>query len=206
LEIAEQVYPMIFVSHCQPFNQRSLLLHHHPTGANATAQPWPELRLPFEKQAHSRTAYKEVLLCYFILKHLAWTRIMHVRREKCVGQKSRMPCTENAVGATKKYTGRYYEIAPLTVYVDWIQTTQEWIQCKRHNCCVSSTRDIQRTLHVHMYNKQCSTVLMAFQNFEKVYCPHNLNPMCQLLPADFTLGVHVLKNMARVMHAYNTFT
>jgi hypothetical protein len=53
--MAKQVYPMSFVLHCQTLNQRSLLSHHHPTGANATAQPRPELGLRFEKQAHSRT-------------------------------------------------------------------------------------------------------------------------------------------------------
>jgi len=35
--------------------------------------------------------------------------------------------------------------------------------------------------------------------------PHNLNPSCHLSPADFKLGAHTLKNMAGVMHAYNTF-
>jgi len=36
---------------------------------------------------------------------------MHVRGEKCAGQMSRMPYTENATRATKN-AGRYHEIAP----------------------------------------------------------------------------------------------
>jgi hypothetical protein len=53
--MTEKFYPTSFVLQCQPLNLRSLLVHRHPTGANATAQPRPKLGLRFEKQAHSRT-------------------------------------------------------------------------------------------------------------------------------------------------------
>ena len=60
----------------------TLLVHRHPT----TTQPQPELGFRFEKQAHSRTDVRKSEYVNFILKHQAWTRIMHVRGEKCVGQ------------------------------------------------------------------------------------------------------------------------
>jgi len=66
LDRAEQVYPMSFVLQCQPLNQRYLLVHHHSTGANATAQPRPELGLRFEKQAHSQTdVWSLIVLFHF---------------------------------------------------------------------------------------------------------------------------------------------
>jgi hypothetical protein len=43
------------------------------------------------------------------------------------------------------------------------------------------------------------------RTLRKFTAPHNLNPSCNLSPADFKLGAHILKIMAGVMHAYNTF-
>jgi len=63
--MAEQVYPMSFVLQCQPLNQRYLLVHHHPTGANATAQPRPDLGLRFEKQAHSQTDVRSLIMLFY---------------------------------------------------------------------------------------------------------------------------------------------
>jgi hypothetical protein len=141
----------------------------------------------------------EVWLCYFILKQQVWTRITHVRGEKCVLQMSRMLCTENAIRTTKKYTGRYYEIG-----CGLNSSDSEWIQCKIQNCCVSSTRDIQKISGKK--NPSCPCVRRTVQYsshgipeiLRRFTAPHNLNPSCQLTPADFKLGAHIFKNMVGV--------
>jgi hypothetical protein len=148
----------------------------------------------------------EVWLCYFILKHQAWTRVIHVRREKCVRQMSRCP-------VRKMPLGRQRNILDFTMKldVDWIHPTQSGFSARDKTAAFLPPEKFKIFPKKKNPSRPCVRRIVQYSShgipelLRRFTAPHNLHPSCQLSAVDFRLGAYIFKNMRGVMHAYSTF-